>query len=141
MSRLVCYVDGACSGNPGPMGVGVVILDEIDGAMSPPRLVAEKSLHLGHGSNNIAELRAIQTALRDLPRHRSVVVATDSQYAIGVLSKGWKATANADLVSRIRDLVAEFRDLKFLKVAGHSGDMYNDRADALARAGAARRQS
>ncbi|MEZ4367931.1 MAG: ribonuclease H [Kofleriaceae bacterium] len=119
------WTDGACSGNPGPAGIGVVLLD---GGRRE-----ELSEYLGEGTNNIAELTAIERGLElvtDLAR--PVVVFTDSSYAIGLLSMGWKAKANADLVARIRATCRRFADLRFVKVAGHAGIELNERTDALA---------
>jgi ribonuclease HI len=122
---VIAYADGACSGNPGPAGVGVVV---IDGKMR-----RELSRFLGEGTNNIAELTAIELALETIEaRDRPVRVYTDSQYAIGVLTKGWKAKANQELVARVRKRVAMFKDLALHYVRGHSGIPLNERADELA---------
>ena len=103
---LELWTDGACSGNPGPMGIGVVA---IDGAKR-----REVSEYLGVGTNNIAELTAIERALdtadtaTDNDRHRRMRIYTDSAYSIGVLSKGWKAKANQELVARIKRRLAAY---------------------------------
>ncbi len=76
------YADGACSGNPGPAGLGVVVIDG-------PRRV-ELSEYLGQGTNNIAELTAVLRAVAEIPRDRPMMIYTDSQYTIGVVQKGWK---------------------------------------------------
>lgn len=131
---IVIYTDGACTGNPGPAGIGVVILDG--------RERREISEYLGQGTNNIAELTAIERALEAVTpqeRARPVLVHSDSSYAIGLLSKGWKAKANADLVTRIRGLARNFGDLRFVKVRGHSGVAENERCDELARTAINRR--
>jgi ribonuclease HI len=131
---IVIYTDGACTGNPGPAGIGVVILDG--------RERREISEYLGQGTNNIAELTAIERALEAVTpqeRARPVLVHSDSSYAIGLLSKGWKAKANADLVTRIRGLARDFGDLRFVKVRGHSGVAENERCDELARTAINRR--
>lgn len=131
---IVIYTDGACTGNPGPAGIGVVILD------GPER--REISEYLGQGTNNIAELTAIERALEAVNpdgRARPVLVHSDSSYAIGLLSKGWKAKANTDLVTRIRGLARNFGDLRFVKVRGHSGVAENERCDELARTAITRR--
>ena len=61
----------------------------------------EISEHLGQGTNNIAELTAIERVLDVVPElGRPLVIHTDSAYAIGVLSKGWKAKANLALIER-----------------------------------------
>ena len=122
---LIVYADGACSGNPGPSGIGVVLLDG--------KAREEISEYLGSGTNNTAELTAIIRALERAPRDRTVIIHSDSAYALGLLGKGWKAKANQDLVERMRVLAREFRDLRLVKVAGHAGIPENERADALAR--------
>ncbi len=127
------WTDGACTGNPGPAGVGVVVLDR-----GQRREHAE---YLGHGTNNIAELTAVLRGL-DLvtDRTRPVLVYTDSSYAIGVLSLGWKAKANVELVAEIRDTLARYDDVRFVKVKGHAGVPENERCDALATGAVARRR-
>jgi ribonuclease HI len=61
-----------------------------------------------------------------------VIVFTDSSYALGVLTQGWKATENQALIAQLKDLAATFRNLKFIKVRGHAGHSDNERADRLA---------
>lgn len=125
-ARSICiYTDGACSGNPGPAGIGAVL--RYKGKEK------EISRYIGTATNNIAELEAIRTALeavrnRDLP----VILFSDSSYALGLLTRGWKAKENQALVQKVRDLAATFRDLRFVKVKGHSGHPDNERADQLA---------
>ena len=122
---IIVYTDGACSGNPGPAGLGVVILD---GGKR-----RELSEYLGTGTNNIAELMAIVRALEEVPRDRTVVLHADSSYALGLLGKGWKAKANQEIVERMRKRARDFRDLRRVKVDGHAGVAENERADELAR--------
>jgi ribonuclease HI len=120
------WTDGACTGNPGPAGVGVVIVVGSE--------QSEISEYLGHGTNNIAELTAILRGLEEVKdRTRPVLVYSDSAYSIGLLSKAWKAKANADLVEKLRALCRQFKDLRFVKVAGHAGIPLNERTDQLAR--------
>ncbi|HSJ99992.1 MAG TPA: ribonuclease H [Kofleriaceae bacterium] len=120
------WTDGACEGNPGPAGLGVVI---IDGAER-----RELSEYLGQGTNNIAELSAILRGLESIEdRKRPVVVYSDSQYSIGLLTQNWKAKANKELVEKLRGLTRQFVDLRFVKVAAHSGIPLNERVDELAR--------
>lgn len=124
---VIAYADGACTGNPGPSGLGVVILD------GESRI--EISEGLGMGTNNIAELTAIERALEAVPDpKRSLVIYTDSKYSIGVLAMGWKAKANVELVARLREHLAR-RPARFVHVRGHSGIPLNERADELAREG------
>jgi ribonuclease HI len=124
---IVAYADGACSGNPGPAGLGVVILD------GDRRI--EISEYLGSGkTNNIAELTAILRALEAVSDlSRPLIIRTDSQYSIGVLQKGWKAKANVDLVRELRDALAKRPRTDLQYVPGHAGVKENERADALAR--------
>jgi ribonuclease HI len=128
---LIVYTDGACTGNPGPMGIGVVILDGKERR--------EVSEYLGVGTNNIAELTAIVRALELTSKDRPVVLHSDSAYALGLLGKGWKAKANQELVESMRAL-ARGRELKLVKVAGHAGVSENERCDELARAAITRRK-
>jgi ribonuclease HI len=126
------WTDGACTGNPGPAGLGVVIIDGTERR--------ELSEYLGEGTNNIAELMAILRGLQEVKdRSRPVYVYSDSQYSIGLLTKPWKAKKNVELVAELRDLVREFPQLKFVKVAGHSGIPLNERVDELARDAIVRR--
>ncbi|MFO0573761.1 MAG: ribonuclease H [Polyangia bacterium] len=134
------YTDGACTGNPGPMGIGVVILDPSSGQGGEP-LRRELTEYLGTGTNNIAELTAILRGLQQLPRGRSVVVYSDSAYSIGLLSQNWKAKANQELVAELRRVVREFQHVRFVKVLGHSGVPENERCDELARQAILRRGS
>jgi len=120
------WTDGACTGNPGPAGIGVVVIDGKDRK--------ELGAFLGEGTNNIAELTAIERGLAMVTaERRPIVVYSDSAYAIGLLSKGWKAKANVELVARLRQQVAALGDVRFVKVAGHAGVPENERCDQLAR--------
>jgi ribonuclease HI len=122
----VAYTDGACSGNPGPAGAGIVLV-------SPEGKMHEGLEYLGTATNNVAELTAILRAAEWLPAGAPPpVVHTDSQYAIGVLQKGWKAKANGELVTRTKEAVAA-RRARLVYVPGHAGVPLNERADALAR--------
>jgi len=67
-------------------------------------------------------------------------VYSDSQYSIGLLTQNWKAKANVELVEKLRSLCSEFPDLRFVKVAGHSGIPLNERTDQLARDAVTRRR-
>jgi ribonuclease HI len=132
------YTDGACTGNPGPMGIGAVILDATREVVADGR--RELSSYLGLGTNNIAELTAIKRAVEILPRDRPIVIYTDSGYSIGVLSLGWRAKANQALIAEIRQLLGGFARVDFVKVAGHAGIPENERCDELARQAIVRRQ-
>jgi ribonuclease HI len=124
------WTDGACSGNPGPMGIGIVV--KAGGRRK------EHGEFLGRGTNNIAELTAIQRGLEisaeflPNPDH-PIRVYTDSSYAIGLLSQGWKAKANQELVAEIREFLRGYHNLRMVKVEGHAGVPENERCDLLAR--------
>jgi ribonuclease HI len=127
------WTDGACSGNPGRAGLGVVILGDGPGER-------EISEYLGDATNNIAELTAILRGLQAVSdRTRPVIVYSDSAYSIGLLTKSWKAKKNTELVDELRALTRAFRDLRFVKVAGHAGIALNERVDQLATGAITRR--
>jgi ribonuclease HI len=125
-SAWVAYTDGACSGNPGPAGLGVVVV--------PPRgSPAEGYEFLGTATNNIAEVTAILRAVEAIPADgRSILVHTDSKYAIGVLTQGWKAKANGELIAKTKAAL-KGRPIRMIYVPGHAGVPLNERADELAR--------
>lgn len=123
--ELLVYADGACSGNPGPAGLGVVALYDDQRR--------ELSEYLGEATNNIAELTAILRAA-ELAHElgRPLRLYTDSQYSIGVLVRGWKAKANKELVAQVREALARHSDVELFHVRGHEGVKLNEEADALA---------
>ncbi|HEY1696359.1 MAG TPA: ribonuclease H [Polyangiaceae bacterium] len=130
----IAYTDGACSGNPGPAGSGVVLI-------APGGKMHEGHEYLGEATNNVAELTAILRAVEWIPPQAvAIVVHTDSQYAIGVLQKGWKAKANGDLVAKTKRVVQE-RRARLVYVPGHQGVPLNERADELAREAVSTRSS
>jgi ribonuclease HI len=137
--KIEIWTDGACSGNPGPGGWGVLI--RADGA--------ETELHGGEASttNNRMELMAAIAALEAHPAGAKIVLHTDSTYVKDGLTKwiinwkrnGWKNAAkepvkNKDLWVRL-DAAAATHKVDWRWVKGHSGHAENDRADALARKG------
>ncbi len=128
------WTDGACSGNPGPAGAGV--LYQHGGA---ERTVSE---YLGTGTNNIAELTAILRAIQLVDdTSMPVDILTDSSYCIGLLTKGWKPKKNQELVAELRQAYADLEDVRLIKVKGHAGIEGNERADELARLAVERRAS
>ena len=146
MTRLLAFTDGACSGNPGPGGWGV-LLQARDG----DRVVKERELSGGEAAttNNRMELLAAIAALESLTRPSEITVVTDSAYVKnGVTSwleswkrNGWKTAArkpvkNEDLWRRL-DAARARHDVTWNWVKGHAGHPENERADALARTGMA----
>ena len=130
------YADGACRGNPGPGGWGVLL-----------RAKGRERELLGSDpatTNNRMELMAVISALEALRRHCAVRVYTDSQYVQKGISvwirdwkrRGWRTAAkqpvkNADLWQRL-DQLAQGHDIEWHWVRGHAGHAENERADALA---------
>ena len=120
---VIAYCDGACSGNPGPAGLGAVIRH--DG------LELRLAEYLGQGTNNIAELTAILRVLQEAP-DGPLTIYTDSSYAIGLLTKNWKAKKNKELVAELRETLDGRPDTDFVYVPGHAGVALNEVADELA---------
>ncbi|HEY7253553.1 MAG TPA: ribonuclease HI [Methylomirabilota bacterium] len=137
---VIMYTDGACSGNPGPGGWGVVLIEdgretEMSGGENPT-------------TNQRMELTAPIKGLQALTGRRQVAIYSDSAYVINCFRDRWyerwrkngwlnaqkKPVENRNLWEALIALV-ERHDVTWHKVAGHSGDPLNDRADALARAG------
>jgi len=126
----ICFTDGACKGNPGPAGAGAVV------KLADGRLM-EEGRFLGVATNNVGELTAIGMALDLLEqamvsREDHVVIFTDSSYSRGVLTQGWKAKANKELIELIKVRLSVWSRLKINWVAGHAGIPENERADELA---------
>ena len=130
------YADGACRGNPGPGGWGVLLRAQ----------GRERELLGGEPAttNNRMELVAVIRALEALRRRCAVCVYTDSQYVQKGISewirdwkrRGWRTAAkqpvkNADLWHRLDEL-AQGHDIEWHWVRGHAGHAENERADALA---------
>jgi ribonuclease HI len=122
---VLIFTDGACRDNPGPAGWGAVLAygehqKEIYG-------------YLGRQTNNIAELTAILMALKAVKRPKlSVRLYTDSAYSIGVLTKGWRAQKNRELIMGIKRQMRRFPDLQIRKVRAHVGHKLNETANDLA---------
>lgn len=134
-NTIVIYTDGACSGNPGPAGVGVFL--------QRPGSTLELSEYIGEATNNIAELSAIQRGLESIKedeRDRTIHLYTDSAWCLGALIGGWKIKANVKLVEAIKELMTQTPKLEMLKIKGHAGHPGNEEADRLATQ-AARRES
>ncbi len=136
--RIEAYTDGACSGNPGPGGWGVVLRSGGE----------ERELSGGEAqtTNQRMELTAAIEALAATPEGAEVVVYSDSNYLVQGMREwlaGWKRrrwrnasgkpVANRDLWERL-DALAARRRVRWEWVRGHAGHPENERADRLARA-------
>lgn len=128
---FVIYTDGACSGNPGPGGWGVVIT--VPGYVR--QVIFEDAGRFMMTTNNQMELTAVLSAIHLLPGGSEAIIRTDSQNVIGWLSQGWKRKVPEinELCTKIENAI-KMRDVKisFEHVKGHSGDEFNERCDMLA---------
>ncbi len=146
MPDLFAYTDGACSGNPGPGGWGVLLR-----AMDGETVLKERELSGGEAetTNNRMELLAAISALETLERPSKITIVTDSAYVKngvtgwihGWKRNGWKTASkkpvkNVDLWQRL-DEAQQRHDVTWKWVKGHAGHPENERADELARAGMA----
>ena len=143
MPDLFAYTDGACSGNPGPGGWGVVLQ-----AMEGDAVVRERELSGGEAdtTNNRMELMAAIAALESLTRPSAITVVTDSAYVKNGITewlanwrrRGWRTASgspvkNVELWQRL-DAAQTPHRVRWQWVKGHAGHPQNERADALARA-------
>ncbi|MGI3166614.1 ribonuclease HI [Pseudooceanicola sp. 200-1SW] len=146
MAEFLAFTDGACSGNPGPGGWGVLLQ-----AREGEAVLKERELKGGEAqtTNNRMELLAAINALDALGRSTEITIYTDSQYVKngvtgwihGWKKNGWKTAAkkpvkNAELWQAL-DEAAKRHQVTWKWVKGHAGHPENERADALARAGMA----
>lgn len=146
MPELFAYTDGACSGNPGPGGWGVLMVARENGLT-----VKERELQGGEAltTNNRMELLAAISALEALTRPSEVTIVTDSAYVKNGITEwvdGWKRknwrtaggspVKNVELWQRLEAAAARHR-VSWRWIKGHAGHAENERADALARAGMA----
>lgn len=144
MPELFAYTDGACSGNPGPGGWGVLMR-----AMDGDTVLKERELQGGEAetTNNRMELLAAIHALETLERSSRITIVTDSAYVKngvtgwihGWKRNGWKTSSkkpvkNVELWQRLDEVQAR-HIVEWEWVKGHAGHPENERADELARAG------
>ena len=136
MNEVTIYTDGACSGNPGKGGWGAILIY----AKEKKYMSGSKQLT----TNNQMELTATIEALKAILKPSNIALYTDSQYVKnGITSwifnwkkNGWKTAnkkpvANKDLWIELEKYV-DFHSVNWFWVKGHSGDHYNEIADALA---------
>ncbi len=139
MKKIEIYTDGACSGNPGPGGWGVVLLYQ--GHRK------ELSGYEKDTTNNRMELYAVIQALRALKESCEITLYTDSAYVSDAFLKDWITswqknkwrTSNKEEVKNQDLWLALLQETKrhqvtFIRVKGHADTVENNRCDALARA-------
>ena len=138
MEDVTIYTDGACSGNPGPGGWGVLLMykdikKEISGGKE-------------NTTNNVMELTAVIEGLKLLKFPCKVKLYSDSAYVVngfnqkwiyGWIKNGWKNSSkepvkNKELWQELYDLT-KVHEVEFIKVKGHADNEYNNRCDELAR--------
>lgn len=133
------YTDGACRGNPGPGGWGVVLRFA----------TSQQTLYGGTAqtTNNRMELIAVIRALESLTQRAEIYLHSDSKYVLQGITewlpnwkrRGWK-TANGHAVKNIElwqrlDALSQQHTIQWRWVKGHSGDKDNELADQLANKG------
>lgn len=137
LKQVEIFTDGACSGNPGPGGYGVIL--RYNGK--------EKVLSGGdpETTNNKMELLGVITGLEALKERCSVKLYTDSKYVVEGITKGWaagwkkkgwkkadgKPAKNPELWDRLLTLLDK-QEVEFVWIKGHDGHPENERCDALA---------
>ncbi|MSP27339.1 MAG: ribonuclease HI [Methylococcales bacterium] len=139
IESVIIYTDGACRGNPGVGGWGVIL--------SYKGKVKELCGGDKETTNNRMELMAAIQALEALTKPCTVELYSDSSYVLKGITewmpnwkkRGWKTAAkhpvkNVDLWQRLDAAIAQ-HDIEWKWVKGHSGNKGNDRADALANLG------
>jgi ribonuclease HI len=142
LPEAVAWTDGACSGNPGPGGYGVVLI-------APDGERRELARGFRHTTNNRMEILAVIAALEALDAPTRVTVHSDSQYVVNAVELGWARkwrahgwrrgarggdrAQNPDLWQRLLDLIERSgHRVRLDWVRGHAGTADNERADRLA---------
>ncbi len=138
MKNIEIYTDGACSGNPGAGGYGVVLLYNGN----------RKELSQGYKltTNNRMETLAVIVGLKALKEPCNVTLYSDSKYVVDAINKGWvykwkennwkrnkkEQASNIDLWEELLPLL-EIHNVTFIWVKGHANNIENERCDFLAR--------
>jgi ribonuclease HI len=138
LRKVVIYTDGACLGNPGPGGYGVVLLYN------------DRRKELSGGffltTNNRMEIMAAIAGLAALKTRCRATLYSDSQYLVNAMTKGWverwkakgwmrnkrERALNSDLWEKLLDL-CRCHEVEFVWVRGHAENLENERCDLLAR--------
>jgi len=144
MPELYAYTDGACSGNPGPGGWGVLMVAKEGSSVIKTRDLSGGTVKT---TNNQMELTAAIMALEALEKPSKITIITDSSYVKDGITKwifawkknGWKTAAkksvkNEELWKRLEN-ATQIHDVSWEWIKGNAGHLENERADELARNG------
>ena len=137
MNDVTIYTDGACSGNPGPGGYGVILMSG--------KYKKEISGGEPETTNNRMELMAVIVGLQALKRPCNVKLFSDSQYVVNMVQLGWlqkwkqngwmrnkkDPAKNVDLLEEL-DQLLQIHRVELIWVKGHADNPYNNRCDELA---------
>jgi len=137
VKRVVAFTDGACSGNPGPGGYGVILLWNSH----------RRELSRGYRktTNNRMEILAVIACLESLTEPCEIEIHSDSQYVVNAIEQGWaqrwrsngwkrnkkERALNPDLWERLLNLLPKHK-VRLTWLRGHAGHAENERADQLA---------
>jgi ribonuclease HI len=160
--KLEIYTDGSSLGNPGPGGWGVVIINKEELIINNGKsdvLIIELGGGEKNTTNNRMELKACIEALKYLKKSnflniKEVTINADSAYVLGGVTNwifgweknGWRTSNKKPVMNQElwQELIAQIRDFEgkitWQKVKGHSGHIYNDKADLIATTYAAKQK-
>jgi len=142
--QVKLFTDGACSGNPGPGGWGVILK-----ALKNGEIVSEKEIHGGEEitTNNRMELTAAIKGLESLKKQSEVTIITDSKYLKDGMTKwinswianNWRSSTNKEIKNldlwKTLYSLSQFHEIRWEWVKGHNAHKDNEKADYLARLG------
>ena len=144
MPELYAYTDGACSGNPGPGGWGVLMVAKEGSSVIKTRDLSGGTVET---TNNQMELTAAIMAFEALEKPSKITIVTDSSYVKDGITKwifAWKrnggktaakkSVKNEELWKRLEN-ATQIHDVSWEWIKGHAGHLENERADELARNG------
>lgn len=128
MEKIKIYADGACRGNQFAENIGGYGVVLLYGEHKKELKDAFKNV-----TNNQMEILSVIEGLKALKRFDlPIEVYSDSQYVVNTVNLNWNKNANQDLWKELYSYIEKAKDIKFIKVKGHSDNEFNNRADKLA---------
>lgn len=128
MEKIKIYADGACRGNQFAENIGGYGVVLLYGEHKKELKDAFKNV-----TNNQMEILSVIEGLKALKQYDiPVEIYSDSQYVVNTINLNWNKKANQDLWEELYNYIGKVKDIKFIKVKGHSDNIYNNRADKLA---------